>query len=154
MHIFSTNLSGSSARGGQPSSWLCQTKPSGSCVLRVHAYINAGKDLPHYAAAAAQNKASRIKRNTVQYVVPRVASVSGRCPREGASRACCFPKEGAFSAWCAAVMLPCSNVFDGRPTTKLLSKGTLVLCKRCLEPKLLLHLLALLASATMQRRVS
>ncbi len=47
-----------------------------------------------------------------------------------------------------------SNAFDGRLTTKLRSKGTLMLCKHCLEPKLCSQLPSLLASATMQRRVS
>ena len=36
----------------------------------------------------------------------------------------------------ASQTLQISNAFDARLPTKLRSKGTLMLCKRCLEPKL------------------
>ena len=61
-----------------------------------------------------------------------------------------------FAVLCclASQTLQSSNAFVGRLTTKLRSKGILMLCKRCLEPKLCSQLTSLLASATMQRRVS
>ena len=43
-----------------------------------------------------------------------------------------------FAVLCclASQTLQISNAFDARLPTKLRSKGTLMLCKRCLEPKL------------------
>ncbi len=92
--------------------------------------------------AAAQNKAppSRLQKfpvvfsnkATVSYVVPRAARISARCRREGARGFCCCPKEGdgtmfAVFRCCASQTLQSSNAFDGRLTTKLRSKGTLML---------------------------
>ena len=61
-----------------------------------------------------------------------------------------------FAVLCclASQTLQSSNAFDGRLTTKLRSKGILMLCTRCLRPKLCSQLPSLLVSATMQRRVS